>query len=294
MGQLRTTLRVFGVDHVAPAAVVANADRLFQRFEEGEMATLLFVALDPATGALSYSAAAHPPPLVVAPDERGAHYLEGARGLPLGVAPAPRFHEARGRLEPGSTILLYTDGLVERPGESIDEGLDRLREVACRAPAEPERLANYVVAGMLGDAVRPDDVAVLAVQMAPTPSELDVRLEGARDDLAALRDELRVWLGRQNVGRREAEDVILACSEATANAMEHAYGNGDGPIEIRGRREPDRVVVSVADSGRWRPPREDERGRGLGVIDALMDRVDILKRADGTEVRMVRLLVVDQ
>jgi PAS domain S-box-containing protein len=294
MGQLRTTLRVFGVDHAAPAAVVANVDRLFQRFEEGEMATLLFLALDPATGALSYSAAAHPPPLVVAPEERGAHYLEGARGLPLGVAPAPRFHEARGRLEPGSTILLYTDGLVERPGESIDEGLDRLREVAGRAPADPEGLANYVVAGMLGDAVRPDDVAVLAVQMAPTPSELDVRLEGARDDLAALRDELRVWLGRQNVGRRQAEDVILACSEATANAMEHAYGNREGPIEIRGRREPDRVVVSVADSGRWRPPREDERGRGLGVIDAMMDRVDILKRADGTEVRMVRLLPVDQ
>jgi PAS domain S-box-containing protein len=288
MGQLRTTLRVFGVHEAAPAAVIANVDRLFQRFEEGEMATLLFLTLDPASGALSYSAAAHPPPLVVPADEREPYYLEGARGLPLGVAPAPRFHEARGRLEPGSTILLYTDGLIERPGESIDDGLDRLRDIATSAPVDPERLADHVLSGMLGDAIRPDDVAILAVQMAPLPAELRVRLTGPRDDLSAVRDELRVWLGRQDVGRRQAEDVILACSEAVANAIEHAYGSRDGPVEVRGRREPDRVVVAVADSGRWRAPHENERGRGLGVIDAMMDRVEILKRSDGTEVRMVR------
>ena len=289
MGQLRTTLRVFGVDHAEPAAVLANVDRLFQRFEKGEMATLLFLTLDPATGALSYSAAAHPPPLVVAPGAE-PRYLEGARGLPLGVAPAPRFHEARGRLEPKSTIVLYTDGLVERPGQSIDDGLGRLRDVAATAPVEPEQLADHLLAGMLEDAARPDDVALLAVQMAPVPEELEVRLTGPRDDLPAMRDELRVWLGRKHVGRRQAEDILLACSEATANAMEHAYGRREGPVEVRARRERDRVVVSVCDSGRWRSPREDERGRGLSVIDAMVDRVEILKRPEGTEVRMLRRL----
>jgi len=289
MGQLRTTLRVFGASRTAPAAALASVDRLFQRFEEGEMATLLFLTLDPATGALGYAAAAHPPPLVVAPDGVSS-YLEGGRGLPLGVAPAPRYEQASARVEPGSTLLLYTDGLVERPHESIDDGLARLQAAVRSAPGDANLLADHVIQEMLGDAVRPDDVALLAVEVLPTAPELHVRLDGPRNDLSSLRDELRLWLGRHEVALRDGEDITLACSEATANAMEHAYGSRDGPVDVHLHREDDRIVVSVRDFGRWRPPREDERGRGLGVIDAMMDRVEILKRADGTEVRMVRRL----
>jgi PAS domain S-box-containing protein len=287
MGQLRTTLRVYAAGQAAPGAILANVDRLFQRFEAGEMATLLLLVLDPAGGGISYSAAAHPPPLVLTP-QGDAQFLEDGRGLPLGVAPAPRFQDAQTRLEPGSTVLLYTDGLVERPGESIDEGFDRLRAVTRRAPADPGELVDYVLAEMLDDSIRPDDVALLAVHMTTVASELKVELAGPRDDLASLREELRVWLGRHQVAVRQVEDIILACSEATANAMEHAYGQREGPIEVRGRRESDRIVVSVCDSGQWRPARADERGRGLDVIDAMMDSVEILKHPGGTEVRMVR------
>jgi PAS domain S-box-containing protein len=289
MGQLRTTMRVFAAEEASPAAAVGNVDRLFQRFEEGEMATLLFLALDPITGRMSYTVAAHPPALVLSPGGE-ARYLEGGRGLPLGVAPAPRHEEASDRLEPGSTLLLYTDGLVERPGESIDEGLERLREVATGGPADANGLVEHVFKGMLADAMRPDDVAALAVHMTPVAAELDMRLDGPRDDLSSLREEMRVWLGRHGVGAKPAEDVVLAASEAAANAMEHAYGSREGPVELHGRHDRDQVVVSVCDFGRWRPPREDERGRGLGVIKAMMDRVEILKRPDGTEVRMARLL----
>ena len=289
MGQLRTTLRVVGADRWGPSAVLTGVDRLFQRFEEGEMATLLFLTLDPASGAISYSAAAHPPPLVVDPDG-GARYLEDGRGLPLGVAPAPRYRDAGGRLEAGSTLLLYTDGLVERSGESIDEGLDRLRRVAAGAPAEAGALADHVLRQMLGQEARPDDVALLAVHMAELGSHLRFRLSGPRDDLSTMREHVRVWLVRQDVGASETEDITLACSEAAANAMEHAYGTREGPVEVHGRRERDRIVMSVSDLGRWRPRTENERGRGLRVIEALMDRVQILKRDDGTEVRMAREL----
>jgi anti-sigma regulatory factor (Ser/Thr protein kinase) len=288
MGQLRTALRVLGADQSAPAAVLARVDRLFQRLEAGEMATLLFLTLDPATGAMSYAAAAHPPPLVVTAG--GTRYLDGGRGLPLGVAPAPRFQEARARLEPGSTLLLYTDGLVERPGESIDEGLQRLREVAGTAPAEPDLLVDRILADMLGETARSDDMALLVVQLTPVAAELELRLPGPRSDLSSLREEVRVWLGRQAVGGRHAEDVILACSEAAANAMEHAYGSREGPVEVHGRRDGEGVVVGVRDFGGWRSPRDDERGRGLSVIDVIMDRVEVVKHTDGTEVRMLRRL----
>lgn len=287
MGQLRTTVRVCWSDEASPGAALVEIDRLFQRFEEGEMATLLLLSIDPATGEVTYSAAAHPPPLVVGPD-RQVSYLEEGRGLPLGVAPAPRFHEDEDRLRPGSTLVLYTDGLIERPGQSIDDGLERLREVASQAPADAGQLVDHLLREMLGDAVRPDDVAALAVHLVPIALELDVRLPGPRNELAALREELRVWLGRLDVADRHAEDIILACSEAAANAMEHAYGSREGPVRLRGNREGDRIVLSVRDSGRWRPPRANERGRGLGVIDAMMDSVEIRKGPDGTELLMAR------
>ena len=123
---------------------------------------------------------------------------------PLGVAPAPRFHEASSRLPPGATVLLYTDGLIERPGQSIDEGFERLREVASLGAADPGVLAGHVLREMLGDAVRPDDVALLAVHLVPLPPELDIRLPGPRDDLASLREELRLAgpAGRANRARR--------------------------------------------------------------------------------------------
>jgi PAS domain S-box-containing protein len=289
MGQLRTTLRVCASDEDSPSAMLGEVDRLFQRFEPGEMATLSLLSLDPATGAVTYSAAAHPPPLAV--DAQGqATYLEGGRGLPLGVAPAPRFEEAHGVLPPGATLLLYTDGLIERPGQSIDEGLARLREVAATAPADANLLVEHILREMLEDAARPDDVALLAVHLVPLSSELDIRLPGPRDDLSSLREELRVWLGRQEVPRRHAEEIILACSEAAANAMEHAYGTREGPVRVRGWRDGEQVSLSVRDSGSWRPPRQTERGRGLGVIDAVMDSVEITRGDDGTEVRLIREL----
>ncbi len=289
MGQLRTTVRVCASDEASPGAGLVAIDRLFQRFEPGEMATLIMLTLDPATGGVVYSAAAHPPPLVV--DAQGeVSYLEDGRGLPLGVAPAPRFDESQSTLSAGSTLLLYTDGLIERPGESIDHGLARLKEVASGAPSDAGLLVDYILREMLGDTVRPDDVALLAVHLLPLAAELDIRLPGPRDDLSSLREELRVWLGRQEVPARPAEEIILACSEAAANAMEHAYGTREGPVRVRGRRDGDRVNLSVRDSGSWRPPRESERGRGLGVIDAMMDSVEIVRAEEGTEVRLVRLL----
>ncbi|MFL5947894.1 MAG: SpoIIE family protein phosphatase [Gaiellaceae bacterium] len=289
MGQLRTTVRVCTADESSPGAALVEIDRLFQRFEPGEMATLLLLSADPATGSVTYAAAAHPPPLVVGPDG-DVTYLEDGRGLPLGVAPAPRYEEGRSRLPAGATLLLYTDGLIERPGESIDAGLARLSEVASAAPSDANLLVDYVLREMLGDAVRPDDVALLAVHVVPVATELDIRLPGPRGDLSSLREQLRVWLGRQDVPRTHAEEVILACSEAAANAMEHAYGSREGPVQVLGRRDDDRVTMSVRDSGTWRPPRESERGRGLGVIDAMMDSVEIVKGSDGTEVRLVRRL----
>jgi anti-sigma regulatory factor (Ser/Thr protein kinase) len=106
-----------------------------------------------------------------------------------------------------------------------------------------------------------------------------------------MRERVRVWLGRQHVGAQHSEDVTLACSEAAANALEHAYRDGPGPVFVEGERNGDELSIRVRDAGRWRTPRDSERGRGLRVVDELMDRVEIVKAESGTELRMTRRLL---
>ena len=210
------------------------------------MATLLLLSLDPATG----SSPTRPPPTLrrwwwrrTRSRAFSRKAVESARRgpgatLPRGVEPAA----ARSDRAP----------VHRRPDRA--PGSEHRRRV--RAPAHgrlarrgrPGVLAGHVLREMLGDAVRPDDVALLAVHLVPLPPELDIRLPGPRDDLASLREELRVWLGRQDVPIAHVEEIILACSEATANAMEHAYGAAR-PVRI-----PPRVTAARSWSRSATPP----------------------------------------
>jgi anti-sigma regulatory factor (Ser/Thr protein kinase) len=117
----------------------------------------------------------------------------------------------------------------------------------------------------------------------------EVELPTEPDALASMRALLRRWLRHVDGSEQEIAEVVIACGEAATNAIEHA-GAG-APFEISGQVEGRRVEISVRDFGEWRTPREGDRGRGLSLMRALMDTVDVVPTAEGTTVRMQRTLL---
>lgn len=287
MGQLRSVLNGYLLDGHGPAAAMERLDR-FARLVPGSAAsTCACLTLDTRTGELRWTRAGHPPVLVF--DGGGdARYLDAAAGTVLGVPGRPPYPEAVTTLGPGCSLLLYTDGLVERRGEPVDLGLGRLTERVCGLlPARPKELAISLIQDALGDGGASDDVALVVLRVLPEP--LRMRVPARPEQLRALRDAVRRWAGVASLGAGTLDDLQLALGEAVANSVEHAYLSGPtGMVDVEVAVRPGgAVTVRVADSGAWRPEPADPgfRGRGVRMIHALGSDVSIAKGADGTEVR---------
>ena len=194
-------------------------------------------------------------------------------------------------LEPGSTIVLYTDGLVEERGVSIDAGLEALRRAA-RHPGDPKELCDHLVDTMLSIHPAHDDIAVLALQALPVraePLHLEVSTDPTR--LRDVRRHLAVWLRRSGASEEDVEIAQMACHEACSNAIEHGYGFGEGSFTIDAHMDNGKVVLEVADRGSWIERPEGalpHRGRGIALMEALMDAVQLTREDGGTTVRMER------
>jgi serine phosphatase RsbU (regulator of sigma subunit)/anti-sigma regulatory factor (Ser/Thr protein kinase) len=290
MGHLRPALRAYALDGERPAVVAGHMARFVRTLDRNQMSTCVYAVLEPSTGELRCSNAGHPPPLVLTRDGR-ADFLTGKPGLPLGVSAEHEYPEMRATLEPGSTVLLYTDGLVEKRGEPLDVGLERLREAAVGAPVEPlEDLCERVLDALVTQAPG-DDVALLAVRMlAPDTGPLEIELPAEAGALGELRRRLEPWMLHAGASQEEAYDIVLATCEAAANAVEHAYGPGEARFRVTVREEKGEVTVGVHDEGAWRPQRDPRRGRGLEVMRLLMDDVSVTSSDGGTNVRLRRRL----
>jgi PAS domain S-box-containing protein len=290
MGQLRNALRAYALDGASPGVVVEKLDRMVQSLEAGRMATLLYMVIEPDLGSITLASAGHLPPLVL-PPEGEPFYLEGGRTLPLGVMPSIEYPEATFDLEAGSTLVMYTDGLVEERGASIDAGLDTLKEAVAEGPDDPDELCDHIVARLLADRPATDDIAVLAVRTVPMSAErLHLDLPTNPKSLATLRRTLGRWLESLGATRVESNDVQVACHEACSNAMEHAYRFREANIEVDGAFDGDEVTITVSDKGAWRDKRDSDRGRGLDLMRALMDSVEVVPGETGTIVRMQKRL----
>lgn len=166
MGQLRSALRASALDGTGPAEVVERMSRFVENFGAIEMATLLYAVFDFTTGTLRFARAGHPPALLLGADGT-ADYLGMGLSTPLGV-PYRQRAEGAAALD-GGTLLLYTDGLVERRGRSIEDGLAALTTAAIGAPRDDlERLCDAVLTG-LGAEHCDDDVAMVAVSLPADP-----------------------------------------------------------------------------------------------------------------------------
>jgi PAS domain S-box-containing protein len=288
MGQLRNAFRAYGLIESSPAEVMARVNRLVTSGEDA-MATVLYLVLDRETGEVTFSAAGHPPPLLLAPD--GPRFLEGGRSMPVGAADPAVFREASGVVPPGSTLLLYTDGLVERRGVPLEDSLDKLAEVAGEADENLERLCDRVLAAVLPELEPSDDVALLAVRPSSASAEaIRLSLPAEPESLALLRRRLERFLHAAGADELESYEIMLTVCEAAGNAIEHAYGPGDASFDVEAALVADDLVASVRDRGNWRDRRDEHRGRGIKIIEGLMDDVNIESQDSGTLVTMRRRL----
>ncbi len=268
VGRLRSALRAYALEGHAPARVVEQLNRLiWTEAEERQMATLIYAVVDPAEGEVRWVNAGHPPPLLVNGGER-PHYLEGGSSVPLGVLPFPDFEEVAAPMGPGGAVVLYTDGLVERPGENIDAGLGRLVAAVGEAPAEVEQLCDHVLSELVPDGGTPDDVALLTLRTIPMTDRFRVEFPANPEALGSMRAVLRRWLRDLGGDEREIAEVVTACCEAATNAIEHA-GAGE-PFAVNGRMEELEVQITVRDYGAWRAPAPGRPGPRTGV-DARAD-----------------------
>lgn len=167
MGQLRIALRAYAVEGHAPATAVARLDQALEELQ-GDLATVVYLVHDPASGALRYSNAGHPPPLLLSPDG-SSHLLRGGLAPPLGCMIGTTCAEASEPTQPGATLVIYTDGLVERRDDDIEHGLERLQTVAeAAADADLETFCDRLLDGMDAEH-RSDDVALLVVRFGASP-----------------------------------------------------------------------------------------------------------------------------
>jgi FixJ family two-component response regulator/anti-sigma regulatory factor (Ser/Thr protein kinase) len=290
MGQLRNGLRAYAIEGHPPAAVLERLDRLVQSLNPGRMATLLYMVLEPNGRGAVFANAGHLPPLVV-PTDGPARLLEGARGVPLGVLPYASFEETEARLEPASTLVLYTDGLVEERGISLEIRLEEMRQAASGEFQGPNELCERLLTVLLPEGPGADDVAVLALTTGPPSSDrLALSLPAEPEALITARRALRNWLAEIGVDAEALYDITLATGEACTNAVEHAYAPGEASFELEATRVDGGVRVQVRDYGQWRAPRGQNRGRGLKLMETLMDEVTVKCGPTGTTVELRRAL----
>ena len=163
MGRMRSALRAYALETPDPAEVLSRLDRKMQHFEPDALATVLYAVIEPALDQMRVSLAGHFPPLI-APPGKPAELGRVSRGLMIGVVPAPR-QVTTVPIPPGALLCFYTDGLIERPGEPIDDGLERLRRTV--TAESPEAACAAVMAALVGSEPARDDIALLMIRRHP-------------------------------------------------------------------------------------------------------------------------------
>jgi len=271
MGQLRAVSHSLAVDLPADE-VLARLDRYAATIDDGMLATVAVIAIDPDRTCVDYALAGHPPPLLA---HAGGHeWLSGATTPPIGV-PATRIRRSQA-LPAGALLVLYTDGLIEHAGRTVDQGLDQL--AATLSPGDDlPLLATHLIDELATPPA--DDVAL--VVLAPVPT-LTRTIRADHGQASRLRADLLAWAGA--LDHDDGHALALITSEALANAVNHAYPDRPGgQITLTATRQSTVITLSVADQGRWDPtPSQSPGGFGLHIVRTLAHDTSISSTGDGT------------
>ncbi|MDK1473176.1 SpoIIE family protein phosphatase [Streptomyces sp. 549] len=314
MAQLRIALRAYAAEGHRPEAVLSRASRFLAGMAESSpddlgadrrddrFATCLYIEADPALGTLDIARAGHPDPVIRLAD--GTVLVRPtAGGLPLGIEPDTDYPTTRLVLEPGETLLLCTDGLIETGGHDVDTGWARIRDVFAENPqADVEELAEALVQAVHGLPShhttgpradrREDDIALLLMS----------RENGAPPQVASRRTMLTIGQAdaeRVGTSRRQLRELlwdwgvpdqvdgaVLMLSEMLTNVLVHTDGDALMVAEVTGRRGARRLRVEVSDRSDELPHRRSpgelaSSGRGLVLMDLLADSWGVDPRGEG-------------
>lgn len=316
MGQLRAVLEDRLAEEGDVLTALAAADRMAVRTSAAHAATVCVAVLDPGDGALTWCSAGHPPPLVIG--ATAARYLVPAGAGPLGTG--ARYVLATDRLEPDEVVLLYSDGIIERPGrhpatatvELSQVGVDTVARLGTDSDAlsRVEHVCTRVVELLVRRSGYNDDIALLAAQRVTPAPPLSASWRCEVEAVTASRLSINAWLRSHATAERDVEALAHAVTELVTNALQHSHpDSAEGVVVLRGDLDGNGVVhVSVADDGRWieraRPGSEGFRrdhGLGLALASKFVDRLDIDRGEHGTTVtahhrlrRQVRLLTAER
>jgi anti-sigma regulatory factor (Ser/Thr protein kinase) len=287
MGQLRAVLRGQLLTRRHLGAAMQEVDRFATRESAMVAATVCVLVLDLAVGDVEYCTAGHPPPLVVGPAGE-ARYLP-----PSGAAPLATTHAlgcGRETLGEGDLVLMYTDGVVERPRRTLAEGTVELSEAARRVTvgaARPvERLCDAGVELLTTTTGYADDVTLLAAQRRAPAGALSTAVDATLAGVAAARDTISEWLAHLDISAVDELAVRHAVCELVTNAVLHAHAGerraATGSVEVAAEVSRDGVLVCrVRDDGGWKGPAAAPDGWGLAMVAAMVDDLRI-DRGQGT------------
>jgi CheY-like chemotaxis protein/anti-sigma regulatory factor (Ser/Thr protein kinase) len=298
MSRLRAAVAASALTDADPGAVLTSLDRYAATVPGARCATVSYAVIDLETGdgtaRISYSCAGHPYPLLVTPDQPPV-FLSAGRRVPVAAWETPlEQNTAVHELAAGSVILLYTDGLIERPGETLDEGFARLQGAAAyRADLPVGDLCDELLERMAPPGGYTDDVVVLALRPCHSSARsFATAVPASLDYIAEARHRLRDWISGVDVAPQRASDILLAIGEAVTNAIEHGSG-GDATktVSIEAFVRGHTVTATISDAGQWSgdssaSQRSLQRGRGLTMINGLADDVKTSRTPGGTRITL--------
>ena len=296
MGQLRAVLheRLTSGSDLGDAMLALDA--YARHIPDALAATLCVAVLDSSTGRLDYCTAGHPPPLVVRPGASLARYLRHSGAAPL--ATTGEMTVAVDHIDRGDLVVLYTDGLLTRPGRGLASSTVELGQVAVDAAADQDefgtsgpadRVCDRALELTTGRTGYADDVAVLVAEVTAPVAALHLDLPADDAAVPAVLDALAEWLESMRV--RDLDHLVVqhAVDELVSNVVDHAYPAVAGPssehrfaVDAELLQTGD-VQVRFTDFGRWLPPRTGTgRGRGLPMVRGMVDRLEVAGDEGGT------------
>jgi anti-sigma regulatory factor (Ser/Thr protein kinase) len=287
MGQLRSSARVLLINGATPARLLDELDSAAALIAGAYCTTIFVGTIDTDTGEMTYSSAGHVPALLAAPGTP-AETLTGATSVPLGVQKAGPRPQASKFLSPSSTLMLYTDGLIERRNDLIDNGIQHAGDVLAETIEAPaDVVADAVLSRLAPKDGFDDDVAIVVYRRPPAPLEINVR--ATPDQLSDIRDQIGRWLWATGIPDDLAGDIVLVVNEACTNSIEHGYRATDAGrmlvcAEAKGRG----ISIQIRDFGSWKLPDANPRARGRGVplMHAVSGDVTLDGTTTGTTVTM--------